>query len=148
MRACWLAWRAAGAYNAAMSASAYSDYLAASILVAVESGLSVRKACEQAGIAKSTFLGWVDARPMLLVAYHLATKGRNDRRRAEIAELSKEIDRLEASIPKERKMGEPRFIFRSRRRCARKAVLPKITALRLRRDVLKWELGRMTAHAR
>ena len=128
-----------------MSASAYSDYLAASILFAVESGQSVRKACEQAGIAKSTFLGWVNARPLLLVAYHLATKCRNDRRRAEIAELSKEIDRMEASIPRERKPGEPRFIFRSRRRCARKAVMPKITALRLRRDVLKWELGRMTA---
>lgn len=131
-----------------MGASVYSDYLAASILFAVESGQSVRKACEQAGIAKSTFLGWVDARPMLLVAYHLATKGRNDRRRAEIAELSKEIERLEASIPKDRKPGEPRFIFRSRRRCARKAALPKINALRLRLDELKWNLARMTARAR
>lgn len=131
----------------AMSASAYSDYLAASILFAVESGQSVRKACEQAGIAKSTFLGWVDARPLLLVAYHLATKGRNDRLRAEIAELSKEIERLEATIPKARKSGEPRFIFRSRRKFARKEALPKITELRLRRDALKWELGRMTAHA-
>lgn len=131
-----------------MSTSAYSDYLAASILFAVESGQSVRKACEQAGIAKSTFLGWMDARPMLLVAYNLATKGRNDRCRAEVAELSKEIERLEASIPKERKPGEPRFIFRSRRRCARKAALPKIAALKKHRDVLKWELGRMTARAR
>lgn len=85
---------------------------------------------------------------MLLVAYNLATKGRNDRRRAEIEALSKEIERLEASIPKERKPGEPRFIFRCRRRCARKDALPKIAALKMRRDVLKWELGRMTAHAR
>ena len=132
----------------AMSASAYSDYLAASILFAVESGQSVRKACEQAGIAKSTFLGWMNARPLLLAAYNLATKCRNDRRRAEIADLSKEIERLEATIPKARKLGEPRFIFRCRRRCARKEALPQIMELRRRRDAIKWELGRMTAHAR
>lgn len=131
-----------------MSASAYSDYLAASILFAVESGQSVRKACEQAGIAKSTFLGWMDARPMLLVAYNLATKGRNDRRRAEIAELQRQIDHLEAQIPKKRFPGEPKASFHHRRRFIKRRLADDLRLLRLRRDELKWNLGRMTARAR
>ncbi|MBQ7022345.1 MAG: hypothetical protein IJN29_02110 [Akkermansia sp.] len=131
-----------------MRASNYKDSLAAQVLFFIQSGQSLRQACSQAKIAKSTFMRWIDSRPMLQMAYDLAKRGRDDRRRGEIAEINKEIKRLEATIPKVCERGEPGFIFRSRRRYARKDVMPKITALRMRRDVLKWELGRMTARAR
>ena len=131
-----------------MRASNYKDSLAAQVLFFIQSGQSLRQACSQAKIAKSTFMRWIDSRPMLQMAYDLAKRGRDDRRRAEIAEINKEIKRLEATIPKVCERGEPGFMFRIHRKVARGQVWPKIADLRMRRDVLKWELGRMTARAR
>lgn len=131
-----------------MGASQYTDEKAMRILFAVENGQSVRKACEQAGIAKSTFLGWLEARPVLQAAYRLAKEAREKRIREEIAEAEKDISIMEALIPKKRDPWETRHDFSTRRAIMRGKVHVDLLLRRLHRDELKWTLARMTARAR
>ena len=131
-----------------MGASKYTDEKAMRILYAIEGGQSVRKACEQAGIAKSTFLDWIEARPVLQAAYRLAKEAREKRIREEIAEAEEDISIMEALIPKKRDPWETRHDFSTRRAIMRGKVHVDLLLRRVHRDELKWTLARMTARAR
>lgn len=127
--------------------SLYDEQVSERILYSIEHGESLRHACELANVNKGTFLGWMKVRPLLRAAYNSAQMARNDSKRAEIAELQRQIDHLEAQIPKRRFPGEPKASFHHRRRFIKSRLADDLRLLRLRRDELKWNLGRMTARA-
>lgn len=89
----------------------------ANILMGMHDGLSLRKACESAGVARSSFLRWVDEDPTLADQYARAREALLDFQAQELEEI-----------------GE-------RAAAAKSAV--EVSGLRLQSDNRKWLLAKL-----
>lgn len=74
------------------------DSRALAVLVAMESGMSLRQAAEYANVAAGTFLGWCDADPELAEQYARARERLLDAKAEELEEIGERAAAAETAV--------------------------------------------------
>jgi hypothetical protein len=80
-----------------MPATTYTPESAESILLLMRDGKSLRKACQEAGIKKGTFLDWVEREPGLADQYARAREEMMDTQAEELESIGEQAARAETA---------------------------------------------------
>lgn len=100
-----------------MAQSSYTPELAESILALMREGSSLRQACEQVGVKKTTFLDWVEREPALADQYARAREQMLDAQAEQLEAIGDEAARAETAV--------------------------QVAGLRLKADNRKWLLSKL-----
>jgi uncharacterized protein YjiS (DUF1127 family) len=68
------------------------------VLAAMESGMSLRQACEHVGVPAGTFLGWCDADPELAEHYARTRERMLDMRAEELEDIGERAAQAESAV--------------------------------------------------
>jgi len=68
------------------------------VLAGMESGMSLRQACEHAGVPPGTFMGWCDAAPELAEHYARARERMLDMKADELEEIGERAAAAESAV--------------------------------------------------
>lgn len=102
-----------------MPESTYTPEKTEAVLSGMRDGLSLRKACEAAGVNKSTFLLWVDGDKALADQYARAREAMLDAQAEELDEIGDDAAKAETAV--------------------------EVAGLRLKSDNRKWLLSKLAA---
>lgn len=100
-----------------MAQSSYTPELAESILALMREGSSLRQACEQVSVKKTTFLDWVEREPALADQYARAREQMLDAQAEQLEAIGDEAARAETAV--------------------------QVAGLRLKADNRKWLLSKL-----